>query len=107
VRKTRYDDRRRKVHCQWASKPDISSLSFFFFSPKPQEMFNQKKKKNQESLHPHKLLHDARSQSLSDFYNSRCIELAAPTTHVQISATNLLQQRSVTRLVLHLLLLAR
>jgi hypothetical protein len=105
VRKTRYDDRRGKVHCQWASKPDISSLSFFFFSPKPQEMFNQKK--TQQSLHPHKLLHDTRSQSLSDFYNSRCIELAAPT-HVQIPATNLLQQRSVTRLLLlHLLLLAR
>jgi hypothetical protein len=48
-------------------------------------------------------LHDTRSQSLSDFYDSRCIEFATPT-HVQISATTLMQQRSVSRLLLHRLL---
>jgi hypothetical protein len=82
---------------------------FFLFFPRTPRNFQPKKRKkktNQQSLHPHKLLHDTRSQSLSDFYNSRCIELAAPT-HVQISATNLLQQRSVTRLLLLHLLLAR
>jgi hypothetical protein len=76
-------------------------LFSFFFPQNPKKFSTKKRQTNQQSLHPHKLLHDTRSQSLSDFYNCRCIEFAAPT-HVQIFATNLLQQRSVS--LLHLLL---
>ncbi len=75
---------------------------FLFFPQNPKKFSTQKKKKktNKQRLHPHKLLHDTRSQSLSDFYNCRCIEQHPPMC-------KFLQQRSVPFFIFFLFLCLR
>jgi hypothetical protein len=97
VSKTRYDDRRRKVHCHGHQSRTFLLCLFSFFSPEPQEIFNPKKKKKNKQTKA------SSTQALARYEKPifvRFLQLplhrAAPT-HVQIFATT-------ERSFLHLLL---